>query len=509
MAIVSISRLQQRRGLLADLPVNLNEAEFGWCLDTRQLFIGNGNTYTGNSQVLTQWSPNDQIITHTYQGGTGVAAQGTVPRELGSILDDSLNVKDFGAVGDGITDDTAAIQQAIADQWARIAANPLSSLSARNVINFPAGTYVVSDTINLYPYITLSGEGPEHTAIKLSIGAAGPVFRTADSLGQTGSNIGLNGAILPRYITLSNIRIDCSNSNSNQALLLQRCSYISVISVSIIASWKSGIDPNAASGGILIESLGSSAFTTTNFSFIDMAISQCSYGLLCSDSVQRIIMNTSQIKFSYYGCQLLGGSSGPRFVNFTQNFFQNITSYGIEVATFNRGVTSVSNSFQGVGNSTVPAIYWAPGSSTCSSIADLFDNTNRIYRIYNGQPDSNLVFGAQQTEVVQNTPTPLLVTLLPNQTGASTGINYNLVGSTTFTIQIPYSVTMGTYRRGGTLYVISDGSTAQLNDQYVSLNASVTISFAVTVSSGQLRILYTSTGSSAGTMKYITTTWQF
>ena len=101
MAITSISRLQHRRGLLADLPANLNEAELGWCLDTRQLFIGNGNTYTGNSQILTQWSPNDQIITHIYQGYTGVAANTTVSgsptvRTLSSILNDYLDVKDYG-----------------------------------------------------------------------------------------------------------------------------------------------------------------------------------------------------------------------------------------------------------------------------------------------------------------------------------------------------------------------------------------------------------------------------
>ena len=144
MAIVSISRLQHRRGLKADLPANLNEAELGWCLDTRQLYIGNGNTYMGNSQILTQWSPNDQIITHAYVGDTGISASGTVQRTLGSILDDYLNVKDYGAAGDGVTDDTAAIQQAINDEWARISSSNAAVFDSRNVINFPAGNYAVS-----------------------------------------------------------------------------------------------------------------------------------------------------------------------------------------------------------------------------------------------------------------------------------------------------------------------------------------------------------------------------
>ena len=62
MAVVQISRIQQRRGLAADLQQNtLASAELGWSVDTRELWIGNGTTEEGaptlgKTQILTEYS---------------------------------------------------------------------------------------------------------------------------------------------------------------------------------------------------------------------------------------------------------------------------------------------------------------------------------------------------------------------------------------------------------------------------------------------------------------------
>jgi hypothetical protein len=63
------------------------------------------------------------------------------------ITDMCVNVKSFGAKGDGITDDTAAIQNAINS-------SPLGS-----IIFFPAGTYMISNNIALSPNRTYMGVG--------------------------------------------------------------------------------------------------------------------------------------------------------------------------------------------------------------------------------------------------------------------------------------------------------------------------------------------------------------
>ena len=58
MAIIQISKIQQRSGNLVDLP-QLSEAQLGWANDAKRLFIGgtgNANTYNENIEVLTSYS---------------------------------------------------------------------------------------------------------------------------------------------------------------------------------------------------------------------------------------------------------------------------------------------------------------------------------------------------------------------------------------------------------------------------------------------------------------------
>ena len=61
------------------------------------------------------------------------------------------NVKDYGAKGDGSTDDTAAIQSAIA-AGGRCGQNCASSTETPAIVYFPAGTYIISSPIFDYYY---------------------------------------------------------------------------------------------------------------------------------------------------------------------------------------------------------------------------------------------------------------------------------------------------------------------------------------------------------------------
>jgi len=66
----------------------------------------------------------------------------TTPRLLQNRFADVVNVKDFGAKGDGTTDDTAAIQAAL--NSASVTYTPPTSLTGRPIVIFPEGLYLVS-----------------------------------------------------------------------------------------------------------------------------------------------------------------------------------------------------------------------------------------------------------------------------------------------------------------------------------------------------------------------------
>ena len=106
----------------------------------------------------------------------------------GSMID----VKTYGATGDGTTDDTAAIQRALDDSRVGPDGKPLYPVPDQyngrpRALFFPAGTYLVSKTLTWVGCcMTIQGQGAGATTIKLKPNAAGfsdqakpqPVIRT-------------------------------------------------------------------------------------------------------------------------------------------------------------------------------------------------------------------------------------------------------------------------------------------------------------------------------------------
>jgi sugar lactone lactonase YvrE len=107
-----------------------------------------------------------------------------------------VNVHTLGVKGDGATDDTAAIQQAI---------------DAHRVLYFPSGHYVVRDTLALKPDTVLIGLHPTLTQIDLldetpsyeGVGAPKPVILAPSGGANILSGIGIfTGGINPRAVAV-------------------------------------------------------------------------------------------------------------------------------------------------------------------------------------------------------------------------------------------------------------------------------------------------------------------
>lgn len=72
-------------------------------------------------------------------------------RSLSARFSDVVNVKDFGAEGDGVTDDTSAIQLALG--------NVFDGSAPAKTVFFPIGTYLISSTLEVPPNCVLIGAG--------------------------------------------------------------------------------------------------------------------------------------------------------------------------------------------------------------------------------------------------------------------------------------------------------------------------------------------------------------
>jgi len=94
------------------------------------------------------------------------------------------NVRAFGAKGDGITDDTAAILSALTD-----GRQPVYSVATPTAIYFPPGTYIVSATLPIYFYTFISGSPCAPSIIKLAenLGFSGYVFDGDKGQGEWGA----------------------------------------------------------------------------------------------------------------------------------------------------------------------------------------------------------------------------------------------------------------------------------------------------------------------------------
>ena len=131
------------------------------------------NPYTVPLSGMVDFWTYDQNLWFVPQGSTTAYL---VEINVGSPLD-RLNVRDYGATGDGVTDDTHAIQQAIDAAVALGRTTAIYSSYNRPTVYLPSGDYVVTGFHILDRGMSFRGDGKNSTNIILS--GAGSIFELA------------------------------------------------------------------------------------------------------------------------------------------------------------------------------------------------------------------------------------------------------------------------------------------------------------------------------------------
>lgn len=170
--------------------------------DSNNVLIGTydniNGTYIANDLANTT-NPNlgDALVGFRQSGPSGNLLY-SVGRTVHQKFQEMISVKDFGAVGDGVTDDTNAINNAIIAK---------ASLGGGNVF-VPIGTYNISSTIYLSnTSVTLVGEGGEWLASGAAQSFPSALFWTGSAGG-----IMISSDCLGRYSVISNICLNGNNS---------------------------------------------------------------------------------------------------------------------------------------------------------------------------------------------------------------------------------------------------------------------------------------------------------
>ena len=155
----------------------------------------NGGTLSG--MTITGGNVNGAVMNTST---TTVGTQGSVARSFAARLADTVNVKDYGAAGNGHTDDTAAFQAAFA---AAIAANATGPVR----VDIPPGRYMISSAwkpaFSVSNSFGIVGAGESMTTV---------VFANSDGFDITGTQTTGN-----LDVTVSSLRMLTGNTSSTFA----------------------------------------------------------------------------------------------------------------------------------------------------------------------------------------------------------------------------------------------------------------------------------------------------
>lgn len=577
MAIVQISRITARKGLQVDLPQPLAGAELGWAVDDRRLFIGNGALeegapVVGNTEILTEFS---DILSfagqYTYKGEaagytvqTGATTGSPVSQSIQSRLDSYAVITDFGAVGDGQTDDTDAINRALYQLYC-----VQNNTAIRRSLFFPAGTYIVSDTIKIPPYAKLYGEGADSSIINFvvqnwtantayaqgvlvyyvptstyyrsiaPVPASGIVIsnalywaaeslpsyvvQTADSLQQVGVNIATNGATPPKDIELSSMGI--VTDQIQNALLIENAQHCFFNNVNIIGPLTQTDLNTDVDGTVAIDWISTSSLPCQQVNFDNCRFSGFTYAINTAQQINGAVISNSQLDTLYRGV-VLGGASpvngGATGVKMMHNIFDDIYEEGVLINGVSLNASGY-NIFYDVGNHFNGSA--SPASAVITidainniSVGDMFQRTTAFSGTY---PRIKIFNSATQTvpaSIGIDSAAQIQMGSFVRETGTQATLSAGATATTLFTVssvqikafQMEYTITRDTSVRTGTITVVNDaddsaGDGLSYTDDFVQ-NSDTDVILEVTDVGSTMSVKYTTNAARAAGRIYYSLT---
>ena len=392
MAIVSISRIQIRRGRKnqgTGLP-QLASGEFGWAIDSQELYIGNGSVaegapFVGNTKILTE---NDNLFelatNYEYKVNnnliqTGVNENSPVLRTLQQRLDDIVSIRSFGADGDG-SDQTAEIQRAINNLFLNAdKANPKS----RVILWIDPGVYRISSTIQLPPHVNIRGAGVEKTVFEYT--GSGSAFQTINNTPLQSGSVGVEHQ--SRHNHISGFTLDIKNTAV--AFVLNECRDSYFGDIRILGQWRSGDAVNLSSTAFRLNNITTPVTCHSNI-FERVYIEGFAFGVYARGDVYdnswdecRFIQNAYSVVFGE-GATVgsVGQTTGPVNNTVRNSVFDDIDKTAYWVVNGKRNV-SLNNKYYTVGNDggstlnvTFPVIWFEDTDNLTEG--DWFERTQEL-----------------------------------------------------------------------------------------------------------------------------------
>ena len=518
MPIVSISKIQHRYGLSQNLP-QLSAAELGWSLDTRQLYIGNGPISdgapsVGNTEILTEYSDLLGLANgYIYKGSaagyiakTGADVSTPIVRTLQNKFDDFASIKDFGAKGDGVTDDTTAINRAFYELFSRE-----SNTEVRRSVFFPAGVYKVTGVVKIPSWAKVYGEGKNSSIIRQTTAL------TSFSLADSDQNIFPSLVNSPYAIEVNDLSFENTVDNSTVADISSavNCIFRRVAFKGSQSTAPSGVGSSAPSS---VKLRSTASLQARNILFEACDLQNNNFGVVADDDMQSILFNGCRFDNLYMGAKLgenttgSGASvDGPKAVKITNSYFDNIHNNGIHVYNISGVVSAhnyfadVGNALQGTGNPQYDVITFETAGN--ASINDIFDrsdadNDTKPRINLNGKSSyalnsaDGVYYGYHKVEAGK------VVTLSDNQSvAASSGLTFSATDEKTNLIY--YTATRDSNVRHGVLKVTASSNGSTLTDNFSEDGTDIGVTFSVIVSAGTTTLNYTTTSTGSNvTFKY-------